>query len=922
MSDSISTPNLDQWRALSPLLDKALELDGEERSAWIRSQDPELAHQLELILGEYRLLAEEGFLENRVIEIPPTDVTLAGKTIGVYKLIGQIGQGGMGSVWLAERNDGRFERQVAVKFLNLALMGKAGEERFRREGKILALLAHENIADLIDAGVTNAGQPYLVLEYVDGDQIDRYCNQNHLNVRDRIHLFLDVLTAVAKAHSNLIVHRDLKPSNILVRNDNKVKLLDFGIAKLIEGETDTESRHVFTIGGNALTPEYAAPEQLQGEQITTATDVYALGVLLYLLLTGLHPTAPAGRNTPVELVRAIVDVEPPRASDAVSSSNTNFSQAASHVASIGASAEKLRRTLRGDLDTILGKALKKDPAERYASVTAFAEDLRRHLKNQPIGARPDTLAYRAVKFVRRNRVAAGLSLLAFATATAGLVGTLLQSHTARIQRDLALHQLVRAERTADLNELLLSDVAPMGKPLRADQLLQREESVIEHEHNLDAANHIELLLSLGNQYSGEDDNKSAFRVLDQAYQLSRHSDDPSIRAKASCVLASAMVPVGELARAESLFQEGMHELGSAKKYPSERSSCLLSGSEIAYRNGNATEAIARGRASEEALQSSPSHWNLQELNVLINLAGVLGDAGKFREADRTFTRASALMTDLGYDDTQKAVKLFNDWALTLTYDGRQLEAEKIYGRAIDISRTDQSDSTVPATLLYNFASVLRELGRSNEALSYLESAAMKARQSNDQILLDQADLLKARMYADNHEYERAAELMTQVEPRLRKKFPPNHYAFAALASDRSRLALAAGDFQKALHLADTAIGLDEASIRNIGECAAFIPILLIRRSNVELKAQRLQQAEADARHALRLLSAQSESGMHSSNIGRAYLVLAISLRDQGRWGEARDAFQSAFQNLQDTLGSLHPDSKAAHDTNGTMLSGS
>jgi serine/threonine-protein kinase len=921
LNDPITTPNLDQWRALSPLLDKALELEGEDRSTWIRSQDPELAYQLELVLGEYRLLAEEGFLENRVIELPPTDATLAGKTLGVYKLISQIGQGGMGSVWLAERNDGRFERQVAIKFLNLALMGKAGEERFRREGKILALLAHENIADLIDAGVTNAGQPYLVLEYVDGDQIDRYCNQNHLSVRDRIHLFLDVLSAVAKAHSNLIVHRDLKPSNILVRNDNKVKLLDFGIAKLIEGETDTGSRHVFTIGGNALTPEYAAPEQLQGEQITTATDVYALGVLLYLLLTGQHPTAPAGRNTPVELVRAIVDVEPPRASEVVSS-NTSFSQAASHAAGMAASSERLRRILRGDLDTILGKALKKDPAERYPSVTAFAEDLGRHLKNQPIGARPDTLAYRAVKFLRRNRVAAGLSLLAFVTATAGLVGTLLQARTARIQRDLALHQLVRAERTADLNELLLSDVAPMGKPLRADQLLQREESVIEHEHNLDAANHIELLLSLGNQYSGEDDNKSAFRVLDQAYQLSRHSGDPSIRAKASCVLASAMVPVGELARAETLFQEGMHELGNAKSYPSERSSCLLSGSEIAYRNGNSTEAITRGRASEETLQSSPSHWNLQELNVLINLAGVLGDAGKFREADRTFTRASALMTDLGYDDTQKAVKLFNDWALTLTYDGRELEAEKIYRRAIDISRTDQTDSTVPATLLYNYAGVLRELGRSNEALSYLASAAMKARQSNDQILLDQADLLKARMFADNHEYGRAAELMAQIEPRLRKKFPPNHYAFAALASDRSRLALAADDFSTALHLADTAISLDEASVRNIGECAAFIPTLLIRRSNVELKAQNLQQAEADARHALQLLSAQSESGKHSSNMGRAYLALAISLRDQGRWSEARDAFQSAFQNLQDTLGPLHPDSKAAHDTNGTMLSGS
>ncbi|HEY2468863.1 MAG TPA: serine/threonine-protein kinase [Terracidiphilus sp.] len=921
MKDQESTPTLDQWRSLSPLLDEALELDGDDRTKWIRSLEPDVALQLVMLLREHQCLAEEGFLENGAVELPPAHATLAGQTLGVYTLISQIGQGGMGSVWLAERNDGRFDRRVAIKFLNLALMGKAGEERFRREGKILALLAHENIADLIDAGVTSAGQPYLVLEYVDGDQIDRYCNQNHLSVRERIHLFLAVLTAVAKAHSNLIVHRDLKPSNILIRKDNQVKLLDFGIAKLIEGEGDSETRHVFTIGGNALTPEYAAPEQLQGEQITTATDVYALGVLLYLLLTGQHPTASVGRNTPVELVRSIVDFEPRRASDIVAPSSVNLIQAADHATSIGVSPERLRRILRGDLDTILGKALKKDPAERYPSVTAFAEDLRRHLKNQPIGARPDTLAYRGIKFVRRNRVAVSLSLLAFVAATSGLVGTLVQSRTASIQRDLALRQLVRAERTADLNELLLSDVAPMGKPLRADQLLRREESVIEHENNFDAANHIELLLSLGDQYSGEDDNKSALRVLDQAYQLSRHSSDRSIRGKASCVLAAALVPVAELARAETLFQEGMHELGDSKQFPSQHSTCLLSGSEIAYRNGNSTEAIARARASEQALQHSPAHWNLQELNVLINLAGVLGDAGKFREADQTFKRASALMTDLGYDDTQKAVKLFNDWALTLTYDGRQIEAEKIYRRAIGISRTDETQSTIPGTLLYNYASVLRELGRRNEALSYLASAATKAQEANDQILIDQVDLLRARMYTDNHEFGRATELMIQVEPRMRKKFPPNHFAFAALASDRSQLALAAGDIASSLRLADMALDLDEASIKNIGECAAFVPILLIRRSEVELAAGSAKQAEADALHALQLLNAQSESGMHSSNIGRAYLVLAQSLKAESKWNESKNAFQSAFENLQDTLGPEHPQSRAARGNPESVMSG-
>jgi tetratricopeptide (TPR) repeat protein len=224
-------------------------------------------------------------------------------------------------------------------------------------------------------------------------------------------------------------------------------------------------------------------------------------------------------------------------------------------------------------------------------------------------------------------------------------------------------------------------------------------------------------------------------------------------------------------------------------------------------------------------------------------------------------------------------------------------------------------------LLYNYASVLRDLGRGKEAASYLESAATKARKENNQILIDQTDLQRARMYADNREYARAAQLLTQTEPRLRKKFPPNHYAFAALASDRSRLALDTGDTASALRLANQAIDLDEASIKEIGECAAFVPMLLIRRSSVELKAQRPDQAETDAVHALHLLNEQSESGIHSSNIGRAYLALALALRAQGKLNESQDAFRNAFQNLQDTLGPGHPDTQASLSTAHLIRSG-
>jgi serine/threonine protein kinase len=407
----MSTLSPDQWKALSPHLDEALGMTDEECVVWLsslREQDPSLAAQLEMLLREHHALAEEGFLENRAVSSPEKS-GLAGQSFGAYTLISQIGQGGMGSVWLGKRNDGRFERQVAVKFLNIALMGKRVEERFKREGSILGRLAHPNIAELIDAGLSRVGQPYLVLEYIEGDHVDRYCDQRKLGVDARIRLFLDVLKAVAHAHANLIVHRDLKPSNVLVRNDGQVKLLDFGIAKLLEREGHAGEATALTVeGGHALTPEYAAPEQLKGQAVTTATDVYALGVLLYVLLTGQHP-AGTGPYSASDLVKAIVDKEPTRPSETVTLTRTNEEIATTNAVRRSTTPDRLRRLLRGDLDTIIAKALKKEPTERYASVTALADDLRRYLKNEPINARPDTFTYRTTKFVRRNRTAVALA---------------------------------------------------------------------------------------------------------------------------------------------------------------------------------------------------------------------------------------------------------------------------------------------------------------------------------------------------------------------------------------------------------------------------------------------------------------------------------------------------------------------------------
>lgn len=395
-------------------------MTGDERSIWLSSlqnENPALAYELEILLREHRVLADEGFLEVSALELPGGP-GLAGQTLGVYTLVSQIGYGGMGTVWLAERSDGRFERRVAVKVLNFALMGKGGEERFRREGRILGRLTHPHIAELIDAGVSLVGQPFLVLEYVEGDHIDRYCDRNQVGIRERVQLFIDALGAVAQAHANQVVHRDLKPSNILVRTDGQVKLLDFGIAKLLEGDGKTGESPLTLEGGKAMTPEYAAPEQLKGELVTAATDVYASGVLLYVLLTGCHP-AGAGPRTPASLLKAILETDPPRPSEIVARVQAKEETPATNAAKRATTPDKLARMLRGDLDTIVAKALKKEPQDRYSSIKAFADDLQRYLRHEPISALPDAIPYRAGKFVRRHRssvIATLLVTLAFSGA--------------------------------------------------------------------------------------------------------------------------------------------------------------------------------------------------------------------------------------------------------------------------------------------------------------------------------------------------------------------------------------------------------------------------------------------------------------------------------------------------------------------------
>lgn len=420
------------WAALKPHFDHALDLDEAARSSWLAElhrQDPALGEGVARLLAHHRAGVDEQFLEGSALPFPPRPI-MPGQAVGAYTLTAPLGRGGMGTVWLAERSDGRFTRLAAIKFVNVALKDR-GEDRFRHEGRLLGRLTHPHIASLIDAGVSALGQPYLVLEYVDGMPIDRYCDGHRLDLDARLRLFLEVLAAVAHAHSHLIVHRDLKPSNVMVTNDGEVKLLDFGIAKLLEDDA-VAGASLTRDGDVAMTPQFATPEQLTGGAISTATDIYGLGVLLYLLLTGQHPAQPSLRS-PADLIKAIVEQEPPPASQAAAEPRT-------------------RRLLRGDLETILSKALQKRPEDRYASATAFADDLRRYLNHEPVSARRAAFAYRALKFTRRHRWPLTAAAAVFLT----LAGALYVVNRERVVAENRFQQLRHlSEQVFDLDDQII-----------------------------------------------------------------------------------------------------------------------------------------------------------------------------------------------------------------------------------------------------------------------------------------------------------------------------------------------------------------------------------------------------------------------------------------------------------------------------------
>ncbi|MBV9082178.1 MAG: serine/threonine protein kinase [Acidobacteriaceae bacterium] len=477
----------EQWQRVKDVFASALECDPRERHSFLDAAcglDAELRFEVESLL-------ESDESSGDFIEKPPPELNLLlsderpavaeiGKRVGAYELVREIGSGGMGTVYLAVRADAEFQKHVAIKLIRKGMESDLILNRFRKERQILASLEHPNIARLIDAGATPDGQPYLVMEYVEGQPIDHYCEMSDLSIRQRVALFRDVCAAVQCAHQSLIVHRDLKPGNVLVTPLGQPKLLDFGIAKLLEGRQDPSPAPTRT-GMPLMTPEYASPEQIRAEAVTTVSDVYSLGVILYQLLAGRYPYTRKG-NSIWEVQRIVCDEDPAKPSSValrgpLDTAAENVVTPAKNRLTRELRPRTVSRQLRGDLDNIVLKAMAKEPSRRYSSAEALSEDLRRYLDGEPVAAHPPTIRYRALKFARRYRTSVTAAALLFVTLAGGIVATTQQAHKAQRERERAEASFERANRERARADNEAAAALAVNDFLRNDLLAQASANI-------------------------------------------------------------------------------------------------------------------------------------------------------------------------------------------------------------------------------------------------------------------------------------------------------------------------------------------------------------------------------------------------------------------------------------------------------------
>ena len=688
-----------RWTEVRSLFEELVDAKPSERRITLdalAATDPDLAGRVEKLLAAD---SEAGrFLETPAVAVAgglfdglpePADEAPPPRQIGPYRVLGRLGRGGMGEVLLAERADGLFEQRVAIKLLRHGMASDDVLSRFTRERRILARLEHPHIARLIDGGAADDGRPYFVMELVEGEPITEYSRARNLSVDERLGLLQDCCDAVAAAHRNLVVHRDLKPSNVLVTRSGEVKLLDFGIAKLLgpddTGEAAAETRTELRL----LTPAYAAPEQILGEPVTTATDVWALGAIAYELLTGTLPQKREGKSASALATAASEDVRE-RPSQRVAREPLEalpFSEASE------GKRRRLERRLRGDLDNILLAALRRDPERRYASVTALAGDLRRHREGQPVKARPDTFGYRLSKFVRRNRVGVAAAVLVLASLVTGLAVAAWQAKRAAAHAKTAAAAARREEAVKEFLIGLFEVADPeqaSGGSVTASELLDQAGKRLQNELSSEPDVQADLLEAvaridkgLGRLDTAEDLAKRSLAIREKILP----SGDAAI-GRSLATLGAVRMSKGQLDEAEKAIAGGLAVLEATDGPDALATARARSDyAQVLFWKGQAAKAEAIERQAYETYRKVLGPENALTAMHLRNLGVLLDEIDRVDDAEKAYRESQAILVkQLGPDHVNLAYSYLNLASLLSLRRGNATEAEALYKRTLEIRR--------------------------------------------------------------------------------------------------------------------------------------------------------------------------------------------------------------------------------------------
>lgn len=884
----MSGPDADSWQRMSRHLDSVLDLPEAQRADYLAAlgrEDPVAAAELERVLHASEDGRFAAFMGGEGPPLPsePHATPLSGRLVGPYVIEAEIGRGGMGSVWRARRADGRFEGHVAIKLLHLSWLGRMGEQRFLLEGRLLARLDHPNIARLIDAGVLEDGQPYLVLEYIEGEPIDRHCERLALDFEARIRLFLDAIAAVSHAHRHLIVHRDLKPSNVLVTRDGTVKLLDFGIAKL--QDTGSEAAPTQTIF-HGLTPRYAAPEQLLGKPVTTATDIYALAIMLYVLVAGRHPferrAGATTESTDAEVMQATITATPPRAS------------------TVAAGPPGRSRALAGDFDNILAKALEKEPGARYESVGAFADDLRRFLGHEPVQAREATVSYRAAKFVRRHRGGVASAVLIALVLAGTSIFALVQMLDARSERDRALAEAQRAQAQADLTEFVIGDsLSRIPGDLVRDRL-DHARAFIAHRYSQSPLRAAWLLVDVSGRYIDIGEYSTGAAVIQDVAAINARLHDPELTAQLACNRAEDLLEAPDLAGARAQLATGLASLQRIR-YPQPNivAECADAAALIGQSTGDYDEAVARLRAAQRVLVTAGMYGTSRYTSTTNNLARALLLAGDYRGAWTVISGLLTLVRDMGRANTSAWWAMVSVGCRSLLDGGQPRRAVAFVDRAVGDARRGSPAFEPPYPL---------ELCRAGARVSSGEAAAadsdlMRAMQAAD------AGYLAMSTYYPAMTVTAAVEKadLGAADARWATLVPLENRALAA--QDRSaeavrlllvdaRLQLAHGHNDAALRQLKTAARLIAARHQTINPDGYDLAIL---RAQAAMQARDYADAATEAASADDLARAAAIDESSSAWVGEALLIRAEAENSLGESARAVADAREALQHLEPNL---------------------